>query len=180
MAVEPFPDDLRRTNPNLEERFWPYINILNQESPRGKVLISTGLLEEQLKQILQAFMIEGKTADDLFEGGSPPFATFSSRISGCYVLGLINQDEYDDLTLIRRIRNDFAHRLDTSFDTPSVRDRCRELKTRVPDEIVATGAPIGTDAQSQFTTAAANLILRFVNRPTYVGRQRRTFTEWPF
>jgi hypothetical protein len=179
MPVEPFPEALKKEFPHLEDRFWPYLQFLNNESPRGKVLISTGLMEEQLKDILCAFMIQGKIADELFDANAA-FSTFSSRIANCYVFGLISQVEYEDLTLIRRIRNDFAHRLDTSFETPIVQTRCKQLKTRIPDHLVKLGAPVPTDAQGHFTTAAVNLILRFVNRPTYVARQQRTFVEWPF
>jgi mannitol operon repressor len=180
MPIPPIPEALKAMHPHLEERFWPYLYLLNDESPRGKVLISTGVMEELLGGILRAFMIENKGAEDLFEGGNPSFGTFSSRIAGCFALGLINQDEYDDLTRIRKIRNDFAHELSTSFDTPSVRDRCKDLKLRVPEQVTATGITIGKDAVTQFATSAVNLILNLVTRASQVADKRRSYEEWKY
>jgi hypothetical protein len=36
-------DDLLKTHPHLKE-FLPYLDLLNKESDRGKVLVSTGFL----------------------------------------------------------------------------------------------------------------------------------------
>jgi DNA-binding MltR family transcriptional regulator len=45
-----------------------------------------------------------------------------------FALGLISEKTYRDLQILREIRNEFAHFSESvSFDTPSVRDRCREL-----------------------------------------------------
>src|SRR5262249_29876570 len=96
--------------------------------------------------ILYAVKIPGKVAERLFETNAA-FSRFSSRIAGCYAFRLISDVEQDDLTLIRRIRSDFAHRLDTSFETPSVQSRCRGLKTRIP-ECLKTLKPTLTLQQS--------------------------------
>ena len=46
-----------------------------------------------------------------------------------YLLDLINKDQYDDLNLIRKIRNSFAHQLDAvTFDFPEIKSRCSHLK----------------------------------------------------
>jgi DNA-binding MltR family transcriptional regulator len=53
----------------------------------------------------------------------------SARIRAAYCLGLITKDQYDDLNLIRRIRNKFAHRLhDLSFKDKEILDWCNSLK----------------------------------------------------
>jgi hypothetical protein len=41
-------DDLLKEYPNLKD-FLPYLDELDRESPRGKVLISTGYLAQMLK-----------------------------------------------------------------------------------------------------------------------------------
>uniref|UniRef100_UPI00083A5443 hypothetical protein n=2 Tax=unclassified Phenylobacterium TaxID=2640670 RepID=UPI00083A5443 len=121
--------DMSAEYPHLE-RFWPYLDLLHKESDRGKVLISTGFMEEQLKDVLLASMRKGKVANDLLTSGNAPLGTFSSRISACFALGFVTDDEHHDLTLVRRIRNDFAHGIHTTFDTPSVVDRCRQLRLK--------------------------------------------------
>ena len=173
-----FPDELTKQYPNLKE-FFPYLALLNNESDRGKVLISTGFLEEQLKQILLAFMLQGSQAEDLVDGGNAPLGTFSSRITACYVLGLISQNEHDDLHLIRRIRNDFAHNIHTSFKAESVISRCKELKYKAHDyEHPAKGA-VKIEPSGQFTTASVGLIMSLTNRHHYVSQKRRTAENWP-
>ena len=67
-------DEVLKEYPNLKD-FLPYLDELNKESPRGKVLISTGYLEQMLKEILSSFLLKDKVVDDLFEGGNAPLGT---------------------------------------------------------------------------------------------------------
>jgi DNA-binding MltR family transcriptional regulator len=122
-------DDIKSGYPHLSE-FWPYLELLDKESDRGKVLISCGFLEERLKRILLAFMLENSQAQKLVEGANAPLGTFAARTTACFVFGLISEDEHHDLILLRRIRNDFAHDIHTSFTTQNVVDRCRELRMK--------------------------------------------------
>ena len=176
--IVPTIDDLIKTHPNLKE-FIPFLDLLNRESDRGKVLISTGFMEEQLKQVLLAFFREDKASTELVDGGNAALGSFSSRIAACYALGLIGQVEHHDLTLIRKIRNDFAHHIHTNFATASVTDRCKGLMLRAPDDAFNAGDDLAKKASGQFQTAAVGLILRLVNRPHYVSKQRRAEQEWP-
>lgn len=173
------PDELRKKYPNLE-KFWPYLDLLNKESNRGAVLISTGFLEEQLKEILLAFMLGNSQAEELVEGGNAPLGTFSARITACYVLGLISDNEHHDLNLIRRIRNDFAHDIHTSFETQSVIDRCKDLRRKADDYDSETLGEVRVGPSGQFRTAAVGLIMNLINRPHYVSRERRKPVDWPY
>jgi hypothetical protein len=169
-AKEP---SLFETHPHLKD-FLPWLDLLNKESERGQVLISSGFLEQQLKEILQAFMIENSGTDTLFEGANAPLGTFSSRIAACFALGLITDGEHHDLSLIRKIRNDFAHNVHVSFATPSVASRCEALLSRAKDY---PGVSVGT--RGYFMTAATALILGIVNRAHYVGKERRILKQYP-
>lgn len=166
--------DLNKEYPHLKE-FFPYLGLLEKESDRGKVLISCGFLEEQLKQVLRAFMLEVSQAEELVEGGNAPLGTFNSRITACYVFGLLTQREHDDLHLIRKIRNDFAHDIHTTFQTESVVNRCRELTHKAHDYGTVVVEPSG-----QFTTAAVALIMNLANRPHYVSKEKRTSKAWQY
>jgi mannitol operon repressor len=172
MALAPMPDELKKNYPHLIA-FWPFLQTLQNESHRGVVLISCGFLEEQLKQVLLAFMLDDKKALDLIDGGNAPLGTFSSRISATYMLALISDEEYRDLTLIRKIRNDFAHEVATTFETQSVIGRCKELHHKAEDY-----GDVRVDAFGQFQTAAIAIIMNLTNRPHYVALQRRTKTSW--
>lgn len=172
-------DEFKAANPHLA-KFLPYLDLLGQESDRGRVLISTGFMEEQLKDILLAFMLKDRQAADLVTSGNAPLGTFSARISACYLLGLVSEDEHHDLTLLRRIRNDFAHDMHTSFETPSVIDRCKLLRHKAHDYKSEQQGDVIVPPTGQFTTAAVGLIANLTNRAHYVSRSRRSYGEWPF
>lgn len=159
-------------NPHLAD-FYPYLEELNKESDRGKVLISTGFMEEQLRLVLASYLMTSAAAEELLNGANAPLGSFSARIAACFSLGLISDDEHHDLSVIRKIRNDFAHRIKTSFKTQSVIDRCSTLRLKAHDTPDHPVPPVG-----QFTTAAVSVILRLVNRPHYVSLERRTYRNW--
>ena len=112
---------------------------LQKESDRGCVLLASAYLDECLKELLEANTIEDKEAFINLSSGSGGLATFSSRIDLSYLLGLISHETRRHLNIIRRIRNEFAHTMEIiSFETQSVSNRCRNLRTddfvNVPDE----------------------------------------------
>lgn len=171
-------DEFRAKNPHLA-KFFPYMELLNKESDRGAVLISSGFAEQLLRDILLAFMQEKPQSIDLLDGGNAPLGTFSSRIAACYALGLISDWEHQDLTLMRRIRNDFAHDIHTSFETPSIIDRCRQLHGKAPDYDSDKLGEVRVSPSGQFRSAALNVILNLTNRAAYVARHRRPAASWP-
>jgi len=144
------------------------------------VLISTGYLEEQLKKILLAYFVDDTSLASLVEGGSAPLGAFSARITTCYALGLISKAEHDDLHVLRRIRNDFAHNIHASFKTQSIIDRCKLLQSKAHDYWSPDLGEVVVPPVGQFNTAATGLILSFVNRPHYVSKQRRAHVAWPY
>jgi mannitol operon repressor len=163
-------EPLLKTHPHLKA-FVPWLDLLTNESERGQVLISSGFLEQQPKDIFQAFLIENSGTETLFEGANAPLGSFSARIAACFALGLISDGEHHDLTLLRKIRNDFAHSVHTSFSTPSVTSRCSQLLARARgDHINSHGA---------FMTGATAIILSLVNRAHYVRKERRVLKAYP-
>lgn len=171
---------LHETPTHLKE-FTVFLDKLKMESDRGMVLISTGYLEEQLKSILLSYLIEDKAVTEFVDGrGAAPLGTFSARTTACFALGLVSSHERDDLDILRKVRNDFAHSIHTTFQTQSVVDRCKKLHFKAQDYTKADGIEVIVDASGQFLTAASALILRFVNRPHYVGKERRKHQDWPY
>jgi mannitol operon repressor len=179
LSTPPDFETFKKDNPHLT-KFWPYLEVLKKESERGKVLVSCGFLEEQLKEVLLAFMRDTTQSVDLVDGGNAPLGTFSARIAATYSLGLIREREHHDLNLIRRIRNDFAHSIETSFETRSVVDRCRELVMKAPDYTHHELGEIKLPASGQFQTAAVALIMKFTTRPHYVRERRKIDDAWPY
>jgi DNA-binding MltR family transcriptional regulator len=175
MPEKPFSE----THPHLQE-FMVFLDKLKAESDRGMVLISTGYIEEQLKKILLAYFVDDPALRSLVEGGSAPLGAFSARITTSYALGLISKAEHDDLHILRRIRNDFAHNIHASFETQSIMDRCKLLQSKAHDYTSVELGEVIVAPSGQFNTAATGLILTFVNRPHYVAKQRKIHKEWPY
>ncbi len=100
--------DRPKSEPEIEE-LGQFLHKLNKESDRGAVLISGIILDERLKNILTSFLLRHKTSEELLEGFNAPLGTFSARISACFALGRIQKNEFEELNLIRKIRNEFAH-----------------------------------------------------------------------
>lgn len=101
---------------------------LTSESDRGCALFAAGYLDVCFSDLLYISLVKNKNIDkDLFEG-TAPLSNFSSRIKLAYYLGLISRNCRRDLDIIRGIRNDFAHKPEIiSFETQSIRDRCKNL-----------------------------------------------------
>jgi len=115
LETVPFNDpDRERLRKHLDEsteRSGKLIDILSKETARGCALVAGALLDERLLKILQARMITRATANkfDSFFEGHGPLATFAARTHLAHLLGFIADKVYQDLCVIRGIRNRFAH-----------------------------------------------------------------------
>ena len=159
---------LLETHPHLKD-FVPFLDDLNKESARGTVLISASYIENQLGEIISAFLLDDKSSKKLLEGFAAPLGTFSARTNAAKALGLISAEEYLEIETIRKIRNEFAHNHRITFSDPRIVAMCRNLKYSVKE----------SDAHGQFTTAALPLILLLTNRLYYVSEKRLKEVSWP-
>ena len=66
----------------------------------------------------------------LFEYNQP-LGNFSGKISLSYCLGLIDKVVKDDLNLVRKIRNRFAHDLYVTFADEEIKSWCQGLKFHI-------------------------------------------------
>lgn len=160
--------------PNLKE-FMPFLDSLNAESPRGAVLIACSFIEEQLREIIERFLVEDSDSGQLLEGVNAPLSTFSARTIATHCLGLISDTERDDCNTLRRIRNEFAHNHKAAFTDKKIIDLCKKLHASAKDygEVVV-------DCRGQFTTAAVGQIMNLTNRAHYVKKARLTLQNWPY
>jgi mannitol operon repressor len=166
-------------NPHLRN-FMPFLDTLNRESERGAVLVAVSFIEQQLAEILRAFMLDEKPVAVLFEGYNAPLGSLSSRSTAAFALGLITDVEFSECNCLRKIRNEFAHNYRASFADRKIIDYCAALVMRAKDYTSETRGQVTVPPRGQFTTAATALILNFVNRAHYVQRQRVTSRAWPF
>ena len=114
---------------SIVKQFPAFSIEFNGESDRGVCLITAGYIDDLLEDLLRNIFVDRKqVVDKLFEGQGG-LATFSSRTSLAYCLGLIRQDQFDDIQTIREIRNMFAHWHEPlGFDKPPIAQLCDKLK----------------------------------------------------
>lgn len=90
--------------------------------------MAAAFLDVELREMLGFFFVENKSIHKQFFGYGGPCGAFSSRIDTAYLLGLISKSDHQDLTAIRKIRNDFAHVHEPiTFDSQAIRNRCRAM-----------------------------------------------------
>ena len=163
-----------KLEPELEE-IERFFSQFHKETDRGAALSAGAMLEDRLGDILKSFLIVSEQSEKLLKGMNAPFGTLSSRISGCYALGLIEQHEYNEMEIIRKIRNKFAHNWDNvSFTTDSIKDLTNNLPWRGPMEYEVTS---GT--KDRFCTAMSMLMVDLVWRTRLVKMERLTLKQWP-
>ena len=112
------------------KEFMDFRLSLIQESDRGSVLMAAAFIENKLECLLESYFIEDEKICKQLLKGNGALATFSSKIDLSFLLGLIPKNIFNDLHILRKIRNEFAHTASKiSFETPSIKDRTKALST---------------------------------------------------
>lgn len=130
---------------------------LSEETDRGSALMAAAYLDDKLKVLLKAKLVDDvKLSRRAFEfNGS--LGTFSSRIDFSYLLGLIPKNAHKDLHIIRSIRNKFAHvAAPISFDNVEIKPLCDNLRFHGVLDSVDPGAKFRRSAMGLLTLIIAN------------------------
>jgi len=100
-----------------------------KESDRAKVILSASMLETALDNLIRARLVPTPSSEDsLLDGAYAPLSSFSAKIDMANRLGLVSTKFARDLHLIRRIRNEFAHDIEScDFGDTAIHNRCMEL-----------------------------------------------------
>ncbi len=152
-----------------------FLEELNRETDRGLPLVGAALIDDRLEDTLRSFFVEGRSASKILDEANAPLGTFSSRAQACYLLGLIDDFEFAEIALIRKVRNEFAHaKHGTSFKSEKVQGLCSSLKSELP---VGAGYPTN-DPRFRFTNAVVCIVLRLYYRPKWVALERRPPKTW--
>jgi hypothetical protein len=119
-------EDLANETPAGRLPFADYALSTHEESDRGAAVMSTAFVEHCLEKLLEVYLPGG--SEQLFRSYNAPFATFSAKIGLARSLGAIDPKTEDRLTITRKIRNAFAHRMIAlDFTHPTLEDECRKL-----------------------------------------------------
>lgn len=116
-----------------------FLNEFYRESDRSAAILIAGMIDYWLRELLRARFVDcPEVVDNLLENDRP-LGTLGSRIALAYCLGLITDSEQRDLSVIKNIRNKFAHRLHgLTFSSDVIGAECDKLEGvpyRFPNKI---------------------------------------------
>lgn len=157
------------------EALGKFLAEFNRESDRGAALTAAAVIDERLTEILTAFLANTSTAKELVLGFNAPLGTLSSRAAAAHALGLIQDNEFKEITLIRKIRNEFGHSWQgVSFTEGRAAELCNQLPWLGPNESERDSTP-----RARFNFAIAILLMDLLWRARLVSRNRRVVSSWP-
>ena len=120
------------------ERYWgqrdallAFHKLFNERDAideRAIAIVGGTILDSILEHILINFMVDDENETKKLIGIDRPVGTFGSRVTAAYCLGLICKTVRDDLRIVGKIRNRFAHELQASFDQEPIRGWCHSLR----------------------------------------------------
>lgn len=164
----------REKAPKLRERLLREIfPPIDPHTERGEAILHAARLDDLLASLLQEFFIDDKSVSNkLLSGFNAPLQNFSVRIDTAYALGLISENERHNLTIINKVRRDFAHTTEhkRSFATREIRDRCRELK--LPSEFTRLVRADWDSPNVKFTGTFFFLLVNFMARRAELEHQK--------
>jgi DNA-binding MltR family transcriptional regulator len=135
------------------------------DSPdRVIAVIGAAYLDSMLDQLLRKAFVDSPEDVERMLRPDGPLGSNGSRYQLCYCLGLITREQRDDLKIIAKIRNAFAHDFKTAhFDTDRIRDYCSALKQ--PQILAALPAQL-------FPAADAEVAKTYVEGITQTPREK--------
>lgn len=122
-------------NTNDIKTFSEFLAYFQNESDRGAALIGAAMVESRLERIFENTLINNSSKENVIYGSNALLGTFSSKIQMAHVLGFLSEKEYKEVNLIRKIRNEFAHKLeDLHFSNSPICDLCLNLTANTPED----------------------------------------------
>jgi len=138
----------------------------NDGDDRATVIIGGSFLDMLLDHILLAFFPENENEVEQLLRFDQPLGTFANKVRMAYCLGLIEKVVKDDLKIIGKIRNRFAHDLYASFDDQSIKNWCNSLRWH---EISLMMSPPSSATTRDLYQVGVNQLVTFLNGAIGLG-----------
>ena len=151
--------------------------VFNQ-TDRASAIVSCSLLDELLERTIRGHLLDSDSVRHHLFSGPAPLSTMSAKTNMAYHLGLISKAIFEDLIIIRRVRNEFAHSFEpVNFESECIQHRCKLLQylqnTKPPKELIDSITNTKTYFQINTTMIASDISAR-------IGKMDRcrTYEEW--
>ncbi len=167
----------KRTQEDRPSAFRQMMNSLEAEtSDRAIAIVGAAYLDDRLARTIRAFLIKRDEPTRKLLGTQGPLGAFGARIQMAFCLGLLDEDEYHDLGIIQKIRNEFAHQVaDLTFDEARMAQRCdllRLLKSNSSPELYQSYT-----RRKRYITTVADIIAALATAEFHATNERRTVPE---
>lgn len=104
------------------------MNEINSQTPRGAAIAGSALLDLLLRRAIEKRIRPDPETQNLLFQNRGPLQDFSARIQVAYALKMFEWTAYSDLSIIRDIRNVFAHSVESfDFDRADISALCNKL-----------------------------------------------------
>ncbi len=154
---------------DFETASFAFNEFFNKESTEDHsiALLASSFLEMALEHMLRGFLPEkDKEVEKLFSINGP-LSTFSGKISMSYSVGLIEKTIMDDLHLVRKIRNAFAHQLYANFERDDIVKLCQSLKWH---KLVFVANPPKEATAKQLFHVGVNQVISYLSGAVSLAR----------
>lgn len=140
----------------------------NNESDRGCVLVYAALIEEELgKTLLAALPVRSSANELLSTNHNAPLGTFYAKELAAHALRLISDDERENISIIRKMRNDFAHKALHSFREDRAQSQCQRLTYGIANMVDDLRVTDAVSAKWRFHLVCSALALTLFGRRNY-------------
>ncbi|MDB5311620.1 MAG: hypothetical protein JWO38_5822 [Gemmataceae bacterium] len=114
---------------SLQDALFEFARLFrDEENDRALAVLGASYLDMQLEHVLITFLVDDEKEVGELLRYDQPLGTFSGRVRMAYCLGLIPRPVFDDLRLVARVRNKFAHDLYATFANEQIRSWCAALR----------------------------------------------------
>jgi len=150
----------------------------NTGDDRAIVIIGAAFIDTILEHILIEFLPEDEKEVDNLLSYDKPLGTYSNKVRMLYCLRLIEKVVRDDLKLIGKIRNKFAHNLSVSFENADIKSWCMELKWHRKMFFLHTPPPESTTRD--YYQVGVNTIISHLNGVVSIatGQKRKVLNNY--
>jgi len=167
---------LKNDTPTEILQLGDFLNNFNQESDRGAVLSAAAVLEDRLEEIIKTFLRDCKSSLKLLDGFNAPIGTFSSKILLAHALGLIQDNEFQQIELLRKIRNQFAHTWEyLNFESNTIKSLVFTLPYMGPSDIEKD---CRNSPRQYFNFWVAGILVNLLWRKNFVIKEKRFSKEY--
>ena len=141
----------------LNDTLLEFSTLFQEErNERAAAIVGGAFLDTLLEHILRNFLVGDRKEVQRLLDPEQPLGTYGARVSVVYCLGLIGTIVRDDLRLVGRIRNRFAHDLHASFEDEPICSWCRSLKWH--EHAMFVKGPEGATAADIFQVGVNQLV----------------------